>query len=30
MIGAIETMTDISPLKRAEDELRENVERLKR
>jgi PAS domain S-box-containing protein/putative nucleotidyltransferase with HDIG domain len=30
MIGAIETMTDISPLKRAEDELRENVERLKK
>ncbi len=30
LIGAIETMTDISPLKRAEDELRENVERLKK
>ena len=30
MIGAIETMTDISPLKQAEDELRENVERLKK
>ena len=30
MIGAIETMTDISPLKRAEDELRENVERLRK
>jgi PAS domain S-box-containing protein/putative nucleotidyltransferase with HDIG domain len=30
IIGAIETMTDISPLKRAEDELRENVERLKK
>ena len=30
MIGAIETMTDISPLKRAEDELRESVERLKK
>ena len=30
MIGAIETMTDISPLKRAEEELRENVERLKK
>ncbi len=30
MIGAIETMTDISPLKKAEDELRENVERLRK
>ena len=30
ILGAIETMTDISPLKRAEDELRENVERLKK
>jgi PAS domain S-box-containing protein/putative nucleotidyltransferase with HDIG domain len=30
MIGAIETMTDISPLKRAEDDLRENVERLRK
>ena len=30
LIGAIETMTDISPLKRAEEKLRENVERLKK
>ena len=30
MIGAIETMTDISPLKKAEDELKENVERLRK
>ena len=30
LIGAIETMTDISPLKRAEAELRENVERLRK
>ena len=30
LLGAIETMTDISQLKRAEDELRENIERLRK
>ncbi|HTZ38845.1 MAG TPA: PAS domain S-box protein [Syntrophales bacterium] len=30
LIGAIETMTDITPLKQAEAELRENIERLRK
>jgi len=30
LLGAIETMMDISPLKKAEDNLRENIERLRK